>query len=112
MSKPLMYKEYPAYIEFDPDDRIFHGRITGIADIVTFHGESVAELIAAFEEAVDDYLALSQKLGRAPQNPYSGRIMLRISPETHAQAAARAAAEGKSLNTWAQELLQRAINTQ
>jgi predicted HicB family RNase H-like nuclease len=110
MSKPLMYKGYPAYIEFDPEDRIFHGRITGIADIVTFHGETVDELIAAFEKAVDEYLALSQKLGRAPQKPHSGRLMLRIAPEMHAQVAALAAAEGKSVNAWTQELLQRAVD--
>lgn len=112
MSKPLIYKGYAASIEFDPEDRLFFGRITGIVDIVTFHGETVDELVAAFEEAVDDYLALSEKLGRAPQKPYSGRLMLRISPEIHAQVAARAAAEGKSLNSWTQELLQRFVNAQ
>jgi hypothetical protein len=48
MSKPLIYKGYAASIEFDPEDRLFFGRITGIADIVTFHGETVDELFAAF----------------------------------------------------------------
>lgn len=35
--------------------------------------------------------------------------MLRIDPGVHAQAAMQAEAEGKSLNAWAQETLQRAI---
>ena len=35
-------------------DACFVGHITGIKDIVGFHGESVAELRDAFEEAVDD----------------------------------------------------------
>jgi predicted HicB family RNase H-like nuclease len=63
----LTYKGYLARVEFDVDDRLFFGRLSGIADIVTFHGESVDEAVQAFEEAVDGYLAMSEQLGRAPQ---------------------------------------------
>ena len=70
MSKPLTHKGYAAHIDFDAEDRIFLGRITDIADIVTFHGETVDDLARAFKEAVDDYLAMSKKLGRPPQKPY------------------------------------------
>ncbi len=108
MSKPLSYKGYLAHIEFDADDRIFFGRVVGISDIVTFHGESVDELVRAFEEAVDEYLAASEKLGRPPQKPYSGKLMLRVPPEVHAHAAAMAEAHGMSLNQWAAEILARA----
>lgn len=65
MSKPLMYKGYAAHVEFDGEDRVFFGRIVGIVDLVTFHGESVEELVRAFREAVDGYVAMSKKLGRA-----------------------------------------------
>ena len=37
---------------------------------------------------------------RAPARPYSGKIPLRIDPETHRRAAALAQAEGLSLNQW------------
>ena len=70
MSKPLMYKGYSAQIEFDPEDRLFFGRLTGITDLVTFHGETVDGLIAAFEEAVDGYLEMSEKLGRSLRSPF------------------------------------------
>ena len=56
----------------------------GINDVVGFHGDSVAELRIAFEEAVEDYLTTCEKLNRAPQKPYSGKLMLRVSPEVHA----------------------------
>ncbi len=105
MSKSLMYKGYAAHIEFDSEDRIFWGRITGITDTVSFHGETVDELVHAFEEAVDDYLAMSEKLNRQPQKPYSGRLMLRVPPEVHAHAAEMARAHGKSLNQWAADVL-------
>ena len=53
----MFYKGYSARIEFDDVDRIFVGHVTGIRDVVGFHGSSVDELEAAFHEAVNDYLA-------------------------------------------------------
>ncbi len=105
MSKALMHKGYAALVEFDAEDRIFFGRIAGIADSVTFHADSVDELVSAFENAVDNYIALSKKLGRDAQKPYSGKLMLRVPPELHARAAMLAEASGKSLNAWVTDLL-------
>ena len=72
----MTYKGYAARIEYSDEDQCFVGHIAGINDMVGFHGASVAELRTAFEEAVDDYLATCEKLNRAPQKPYSGRLML------------------------------------
>lgn len=105
----MSYKDYSARIEYSDEDKCFVGHLAGIRDVVGFHGESVAELKSAFEAAVDDYLATCAKLQRAPQRPYSGKLLLRIDPGVHAKAAMLAEAEGKSLNAWALEALQRAI---
>ena len=104
----MTHRGYAAHIEYSEEDQAFVGHIAGIRDVVGFHGESVQELRAAFIEAVDDYLETCAKLGRSPQKPYSGKIMLRVDPAIHARAAA-AEAQGKSLNAWAQELLQKAV---
>ncbi|MAS03277.1 MAG: toxin-antitoxin system HicB family antitoxin [Ahrensia sp.] len=104
----LTYKGYSARIEFDEEDEIFTGRIAGINDVVGFHGESVAELKTAFREAVDDYIETCSHAGRAPQKPFSGKVMFRISPETHRKAAVAAELAGKSLNAWAEEVLEKA----
>ena len=104
----MSYKGYSARLEYSDNDGCFVGHVAGIRDIIGFHGDSVAELRNAFQEAVDDYLATCERMNRAPQRPYSGKIMLRIDPELHARAAMRAEAEGKSLNAWAQEVLQTA----
>lgn len=85
--KPLTYKGYAAHVEFDAEDRLFFGRLAGIDDIISFHGETVDKLVKAFEDAVDDYLETSEKIGRAQQRSYSGRLMLRVPPEVHAHAA-------------------------
>lgn len=104
----MSYKGYAARIEYSDEDNCFIGHIAGIKDVVGFHGESVKDLRSAFEEAVDDYLATCKKLGRLPQRPYSGKLMLRIPPDVHAHAAMIAEAHGKSLNQWAADVLAQA----
>ena len=88
MSK-MTHKGYSARIEYDDRDGIFVGRIVGIQDIISFHADTVADLKAAFIEAVDDYLATCKALGKEPQTAASGRLMLRVSPEVHRQPQRR-----------------------
>lgn len=102
------YQGYSARIEFDEADEIFVGRIAGINDVIGFHADTVADLKTAFHDAVDDYVATCAKLGKDPQRPYSGRMMFRVDPEVHRQAARAAELSGKSLNQWAEEALQKA----
>jgi predicted HicB family RNase H-like nuclease len=111
MNNAMTYKGYTARIEFDALDRIFFGRLAGIRDIITFHGETVDELETAFKEAVDDYLATCAKLGDAPNKPYSGKLTLRIPPSVHAAIATAAETSGKSLNKWVADTLDHATQT-
>lgn len=102
----MNYRGYSARIEFDADDEIFSGRIAGIADAVSFHADTVADLRAAFREAVEDYLATCAKIGKEAQKPYSGTLMLCIDPAVHAEAAIAAELSGKSLDQWSEEVLE------
>ena len=104
----MSYRGYAARIEYSDEDECFVGHVAGVSDVVGFHGDSVTELRAAFEEAVDDYLETCERLGRAPQRPYSGKLMLRVPPEVHAAVATRAEVSGKSINQWATEVLSEA----
>ena len=104
----MTYKGYAAKIEYSDDDDCFVGHIAGIKDVIGFHANSVKELRRAFEEAVDDYLVTCEKIGRAPQKPYSGKLMLRVPPEIHARAAMMAEAHGMSINQWAADVLSKA----
>jgi predicted HicB family RNase H-like nuclease len=107
--KTMTYKGYAARIEYSDEDGCFIGHVAGIQDVVGFHGESVAELRAAFEEAVDDYLETCEKLNRSPQKPYSGNLMLRVPPELHAAVATAAEVSGQSINQWAAETFSKAV---
>lgn len=104
----LSYKGLSARIEFDADDEIFFGKLAGITDGVGFHADTVDGLKSAFHEAVDDYIETCAKIGKAPQKSYSGKMMFRVDPEVHAQAAKAAELSGKSLNQWAADVLAQA----
>lgn len=104
----MKYNNYIARIEYDEVDRIFVGHLAGIKDIVGFHGTTVDELEVAFHESVDNYLAISKETGRKAQKPYSGNLMLRVSPDIHAAVATSAEIQGKSINQWASEILGKA----
>jgi predicted HicB family RNase H-like nuclease len=99
---------YTARIEFDERDNLFIGRILGLRSIISFHGETVAQLRREFAAAVKDYLNDCEERGVAPEKPASGKLLLRVPPEVHSRAIVAAQAEGKSLNQWATEALQRA----
>ena len=108
MSNTMTYKGYAARIDYDDEDGIFTGRIAGIRDTVGFHADTVADLRAAFHEAVDDYLDTCARIGKEPQRAFSGQVMFRVSPDVHRRAALAAELAGKSLNQWAEDVLDRA----
>jgi predicted HicB family RNase H-like nuclease len=108
----VSYKGYQARVEFDSEDEVFFGRIAGINDVVSFHGDTVADLKAAFHEMVDDYIETCAKIGKSPEKPYSGNRMLRVDSSVHAKAALAAELAGKSLNQWGEEVLAAAAKAQ
>lgn len=103
--KAMTYKGYAAHIAYSDEDECFVGRVAGIKDIVTFHGESVSEIRAAFQEAIDFYLSTCAERGEQPNKPYSGKILLRLDPAIHAHIAMQAQVHGKSINQYASEAL-------
>jgi predicted HicB family RNase H-like nuclease len=111
MKNVMEYKGYNARVEFDADDGCFVGRIVGINDIVGFHGTTVEGMKAAFQEAVDDYLATCRAAGKRPDRTYPGKIMVRFSPDLHADVAILAELEGTSVNQWVEKVMAEAAAT-
>src|SRR6202167_6540561 len=105
----MEYKGYVGKVEFDDEAGIFHGEVIGTRDVITFQGQSVAELKTAFEESIDDYLAFCKQRGEEPNKPFSGQFVTRIPPELHRQVNLAASLSGKSLNAWVAEQLQAAV---
>jgi predicted HicB family RNase H-like nuclease len=77
--------------------------------VITFQGQSVAELKTAFEESIDDYLTFCKQRGEEPDKPFSGQFVTRVPSELHRQVNLAASISGKSLNAWVVEQLQTAV---
>ncbi len=105
----MEYKGYIGKVELDDKAGIFHGEVVNTRDVITFQGESVAELKKAFHESVDDYLAFCASRGEEPDKPFSGQFVTRIPPELHRQVNVAASLAGKSLNAWVADQLKAAV---
>ena len=68
----MEYKGYIGKVDYDDEAGLFHGAVVNLRDVITFAGESVAELRGAFHESVDDYLSFCAARNEPPGKPYSG----------------------------------------
>lgn len=105
----MEYNGYHAVVTFDDEVGILHGEVIDTRDVITFQGKSVDELQEAFKDSVEEYLEICAERGRVPDKPFSGRVALRMEPETHRAAVAAAKAGGKSLNSWIVEAIERQL---
>jgi predicted HicB family RNase H-like nuclease len=109
MASTMEYKGYIARVEYDDKAQLFHGQVMNLRDVITFQGRSVTELRKALRGSVDDYVAFCAARGEEPEKPFSGKVLLRLSPETHRAAIVAATQRRRSLNAWASEVIERAI---
>src|SRR5688572_672243 len=105
MKDILEYKTYYATVHFNAEDEVFHGKIIGINDLVSFEGTTVPQLKKAFHEAVDDYLDLCKELGKEPEKAYKGSFNVRIPSELHRQAVQYATMKNMSLNDFVRQAI-------
>ena len=96
--KPLSYNGYLGSGECSFEDGCLHGKILHINDLVTYEGQTVPELEAAFKESVDDYLATCADSGKDPDKSFKGTFNVRMTPELHKAAAVSAAVQNIKLN--------------
>ena len=107
----LRHKDFYGSAEYSADDECFCGKIIGTTDLITFEGDSIQGLKAAFMEAVEDYLALCKEVGKEPQKTYRGSFNVRISPELHKDAAMLANRKGISLNAFVEKAIYNVVNS-
>ena len=105
----MKYKGYHGQVNYDEEAKLFHGEVVGLRDVITFQGTSVDELEQAFKDSVDEYLDFCKELGRAPEKPFSGKLILRLPPEIHKRAAYEARSSGVSLNAWLNQGIQQLL---
>ena len=71
--------------------------------LTTLYACYVAELVADFHGAVDDYLAICEEEGTKPEVAYKGSLNIRIGSELHKRAAVYAIAHQQTLNAFIAE---------
>ena len=103
MKKQMTYKGYCAKIEYSEEHGCMIGCVSDISRSITFKGDSVEIIRQAFEEAVDFYLDTCAKRNETPEKPFTGRFVVRVSPELHSKIATAAKREHKSINAWIAE---------
>ncbi len=97
-------------VHYSQSDEVFFGKIEGIDDLVTFEGQSVAQLKLAFHEAVHDYIEIAKANGRTPEKSYRGSLNIRLKPEVHKKANRLALINGKTLNQFINDAIEHEIS--
>lgn len=111
MNNTIEYKGYVGSVEFSEEDSLFFGKVLGVRALISYEGENAADLVADFHSAVDDYLALCEERGEAPEKAYKGSFNVRISPQLHQQAAVCALAQQISLNSLVETALRSYVSS-
>ena len=101
----MKYKGYTGLVELEEGSDVLFGRVIGLRDLITFQGESVAEVTQAFHDSVDDYLEFCAERGESPEKPYSGQFVLRLPPSLHRELANAAEKARTSLNAFIEGVL-------
>ena len=109
MKDVLTYKGFIGSVHFSAGDKVFHGKIEGIDDLVTFEGRSVGELLKAFHVEVDEYIKLCKEHGKEAMRSYKGGFNVRVTPEIHRRAVETAIKKGMSLNQLAQKAIEKEL---
>ena len=99
------YKGYCGQAEYDADERLFHGRVIGTKDVITFEADGVRGVQPAFVDSIEDYLAFCAERHESPEKPFSGKFVTRIEPELHRILSMIAESSGQSLNALVSESL-------
>ena len=100
---------YHAKIEYDEEIDLFRGEILGLNGGADFYGKNPKELRTEFKKSLHVFLEVCKEKGIAPRRQFSGKFNLRIPPELHERLAIEAQAQGKSINSLAQEALQERV---
>jgi len=99
-----------AVIAYDADLEVFRGEFVGLNGGADFYAADVAGLHREGEISLTAFMEECAKRGIEPRKSFSGKFVLRVSPEIHEAAAIAAAARGESLNQWVANAIREATH--
>jgi predicted HicB family RNase H-like nuclease len=107
MTNQLHYKNHVGSVFFSESDGVFHGRIIGISDSISFEGDSVKALTEDFQNAVDEYLGYCNEVGKQPGD---SAFSVKISPSVYDEVKLYAVKKGLSINDFVEDALKSHIH--
>lgn len=110
MNNVMTIDGHQAVISFDPDLGMFRGEFVTLNGSADFYASDIVGLKREARISLNTFLDLCREKGIEPHKRFSGKFVLRVSPDTHEAAALAAQASGKSLNQWVGMLIDQAIH--
>ena len=108
----LEYKGYYGSIEYSKEDDCLFGKVLGMPDnLISYEGNTAAELYVDFKEAIETYLDYCQRNEIKPRRGYNGVLNIRIPSETHSRVAMYAKNNGTSINSFIRDSIERRLET-
>jgi len=95
-----------AVITYDPEISMFRGEFVGLNGGADFYATDVEGLKREGHASLKVFLDMCREDGVEPFKRFSGKFMVRISPELHAEIVAAAQSSGMSLNQWIEKTLE------
>lgn len=108
MQNLMTIGDYQALLTFDPEIQMFRGEFLGLNGGADFYAKDVDGLRREGEISLRIFLDACVADGVEPRKQFSGKFSLRIDPLLHEAAAIAAAAHGKTLDQWAEDVLRQA----
>lgn len=108
MQNTMTIDGYQTLITFEPEIQMFRGDFLGINGGADFYAKDVQGLQREGKISLKVFLDACAEDGVEPSKSFSGKFSLRVDPAIHKAAAIAAAAHGKSLNQWAEDVLRQA----
>lgn len=107
MQNTMMIDGHQAVITFGPEIQMFRGEFLGLNGGADFYAKDVEGLQREGKLSLKVFLEACAEDGVERRKSFSGKFSLRVDPSIHEAATIAAAAHGKSLNQWAEDVLRR-----
>lgn len=102
-------RRYLKVVEWDADDSVYVGSAPPLIGQCC-HGKTEADVLRQLSVIVNEWVEIYLRDGKplpavSAGKTYSGKFLVRVSPELHQKAALKASARGESLNQFVAEAI-------
>ena len=63
----LEHRGFHSHYHYSKEDNCLYGKIEDIEDLISYGGNTVAEVAESFRTAIDEYIAFCEKIGKEKQ---------------------------------------------